>query len=270
MPPARLRRAHQLHAESVFQLHYAHKGLDWTQFACLRSEMTLIRIQNDDESGLEKSGATLADSIRRTLADEIFSGAIEINERLDEQVLADRFNVSRTPVREALRQLASAGLIELKPRRGAVVVPSDPNLVSQAFEAAAELEALLAGKAAVRASLSEMVDLQSVLAECERAVPAEGPEPYSAANRRFHNTVGELARNDSLVAATRIVRIQTAPYQRVRFAEPEERRQSQTEHAAIVDAICRQDPAAASKAMKDHILRASIHALKRKRDHGEK
>lgn len=259
-----------MHAFCQFFPDYAYKELDLGIFACLIFKMTLIRIQNEDEPALEKSGSTLADSIRRTLADEIFSGAIEINERLDEQVLADRFNVSRTPVREALRQLASAGLIELKPRRGAVVVPSDPNLVSQAFEAAAELEALLAGKAAMRASLSEMVDLQSVLDECERAVLADGSEPYSAANRRFHNMIGELARNDSLVAATRIVRIQTAPYQRVRFAEPEERRRSQTEHAAIVDAICRQDPAAASKAMRDHILRASIHALKRKRDHGDK
>ena len=98
--------------------------------------MDVIRMQDEPIRGLPESRVILADSIRRTLADEIFSGAIKVNHRLDEQELADRFKVSRTPVREALRQLATAGLVEIKPRRGAVVVPSDPELIGQVFEAA--------------------------------------------------------------------------------------------------------------------------------------
>ncbi|MEP3276413.1 MAG: GntR family transcriptional regulator [Stappiaceae bacterium] len=230
--------------------------------------MTVYKIQNEPLEGSAEDKATLADSIRRVLADEIFSGEIKINHRLDEQDLADRFKVSRTPVREALRQLATAGLVEIKPRRGAVVVPSDPELIGQAFEAAAELEALAAGKAAMRASLSEMVDLQELFENCEAAVEAAGSEPYSSANRKFHDKIGELSGNVSLVAATRIVRIQTAPYQRARFSQPDERRQSQSEHAEILNAICRQDSVAAVRAMKEHILRASLYAISRKRTGG--
>lgn len=237
---------------------------------CNFCEMEAFKIQEEPEEELPGDKATLADSIRRALADEIFSGEIEINHRLDEQELADRFKVSRTPVREALRQLATAGLVEIKPRRGAVVVPSDPELIGQAFEAAAELEALAAGKAAMRASLSEMVDLQELFEVCDAAVNAEGPERYSSANREFHDRIGELSGNVSLVAATRIVRIQTAPFQRARFSQLDERRQSQTEHAEILSAICRQDSDAAARAMKEHILRASLYAISRKRTHGDK
>lgn len=230
--------------------------------------MSIIKIQESPENGFPEDKSTLADSIRRTLADEIFSGEIKINHRLDEQDLANRFNVSRTPVREALRQLATAGLVEIKPRRGAVVVPSDPELIGQAFEAAAELEALAARKAAMRASLSEMVDLQELFETCDAAVSADGPEQYSSANRRFHDKIGELSGNVSLVAATRIVRIQTAPYQRARFSQEDERRQSQSEHAEILNAICRQDADAAARTMKEHILRASLYSISRKRTNG--
>ena len=248
---------------------YTYK-LTMTVVVCNFCKMEAFRIQDEPDEGMPGDKATLADSIRRALADEIFSGEIEINHRLDEQELADRFKVSRTPVREALRQLATAGLVEIKPRRGAVVVPSDPELIGQAFEAAAELEALAAGKAAMRASLSEMVDLQELFEVCDAAVNAEGPERYSSANREFHDRIGELSGNVSLVAATRIVRIQTAPFQRARFSQLDERRQSQTEHAEILSAICRQDSDAAARAMKEHILRASLYAISRKRTHGDK
>ncbi|MEM7461507.1 MAG: GntR family transcriptional regulator [Pseudomonadota bacterium] len=230
--------------------------------------MKLINIHNQESNEDIEDKGTLADSIRRTLADEIFSGEIKINHRLDEQELADRFKVSRTPVREALRQLATAGLVEIKPRRGATVVPLDPEIIGQAFEAAAELEALSAGKAAMRASLSEMVDLQALLEACEAAVSSESAEHYSSANREFHDKIGELSGNASLMAATRIVRIQTAPYQRAQFSQMDERRQSQSEHEQILNAICRQDSEAAAQAMKEHILRASLYALSRQRTEG--
>ena len=61
------------------------------------------------------------DTLRDQLEQEIVTGALRPNERLDEQTLVDRFGVSRTPIREALMQLAAAGLVELQPRRGAFV-----------------------------------------------------------------------------------------------------------------------------------------------------
>lgn len=242
------------------------KLLNFGYFVCIVVIMVhLVAFEDIDEASSE-SKATLADSIRRTLADEILAGKIQVNQRLDEQALADRFRVSRTPVREALRQLATTGLVASRPRRGTVVVPSDPYLIGEAFEAAAELEALTARRAAARATLVDMIAVQELYDACERAVQPEDRDVYASANREFHNKIGELARNASLTAATRIVRIQTAPYQRARFTDEKERRQSQSEHLSILEAICRQDEDAAYKAMKDHILRASLLALRQQKE----
>lgn len=215
------------------------------------------------ESDVEIDEAdTLSDSIRRQLADEILAGRFPVNYKLDEQELADKFKVSRTPVREAIRQLASAGLVDIRPRRGAVVVSVDPGKIGQAFEAAAELEALAAGWAAVRATLVEMGELTDLYDICEDAIEDATSDEFAAANRNFHDKIADLAKNDSLKAATRLVRVQTAPFQRAQFQSMEERNRSQKDHADILAAICTQNREASERSMKNHILRASLTALR--------
>ena len=93
---------------------------------------------------------TRAEELRLQLADEIVSGALAPGSALDETDIARRFNVSRTPVREALRQLAASGLVEARAHRGAVVAQPSIERLSGMFEAMAELEALCAGLAAER------------------------------------------------------------------------------------------------------------------------
>ena len=85
---------------------------------------------------------TLADSIVYALTDEIISKRLLPGCELDEGRLAQRFGASRTPVREALRQLAASGLVGLRPHRAPLVAKLDPGLVGEMFEAMAELEAL--------------------------------------------------------------------------------------------------------------------------------
>ena len=224
--------------------------------------MTLIEMQDDETWGPLDPGSTLGDAIRRRLADAIFAGTFAVNQRLDEQELADRFGVSRTPVREALRQLAAAGLVEIRPRRGAVVVQADPVRIGQAFEAAAELEALAAGWAAMRANLGEKGELTDACDACERALLTEDAETFAAANRGFHDKIAELAKNESLIAASRLLRVQTAPFQRAQFQSAEVRQRSQAAHREILATICAQDSDGARAAMKNLILRNSLAALR--------
>jgi DNA-binding GntR family transcriptional regulator len=95
-------------------------------------------------------GRTLAETLRLQLADEIIRGALAPGTILDETELARRFQVSRTPVREAIRQLAASGLVETRAHRGSVVAwPSHERLIGM-FEVMAELEALCAALAAAR------------------------------------------------------------------------------------------------------------------------
>src|ERR1700732_2232595 len=93
---------------------------------------------------------TRAEELRLQLADEIVRGALAPGAPLDETEIARRFNVSRTPVREALRQLVASGLVDARAHRGAVVARPSMERLSGMFEAMAELEALCAGLAAER------------------------------------------------------------------------------------------------------------------------
>ena len=93
---------------------------------------------------------TRAEELRLQLADEIVRGVLPPGSALDETDIARRFNVSRTPVREALRQLVASGLVESRAHRGAVVARPSLDRLTEMFEAMAELEALCAGLAAER------------------------------------------------------------------------------------------------------------------------
>ena len=93
---------------------------------------------------------TRAEELRLQLADEIVRGVLPPGAALDETDIARRFSVSRTPVREALRQLVASGLVEARAHRGAVVAQPSLDRLTEMFEAMAELEALCAGLAAER------------------------------------------------------------------------------------------------------------------------
>jgi len=106
---------------------------------------------------------TIAVDLEQRIADDILSGRIAPGAKLDEQMLAERFNVSRTPVREALRQLLGTGLVESIPRRGAVVTSFGPERLSQLYETIGELETLCARLAAQRMTAIERKELELAL-----------------------------------------------------------------------------------------------------------
>src|SRR6516225_718412 len=98
----------------------------------------------------EPNKTTLAETIRQKLADDILHGVYPPGARLDELGLAKRFKLSRTPVREALRQLTSAGLVEIRPRRGVIVSLPNETALAEMFEVMGELEASCARLASQR------------------------------------------------------------------------------------------------------------------------
>ena len=122
----------------------------------------------------------ISDQIRNALSDEIAAGRLAAGTALDEQDLADRFGASRTPVREALRQLAFDGLVELRPRRGMVVARMTPERIMDMFEATAEVEAMCVRLATYRMrplERSALMDLH--LAPARRSNP-ETSTPMTA------------------------------------------------------------------------------------------
>ena len=140
--------------------------------------------------------------MRLQLADEIVRGTLEPGAALDEMELARRFRVSRTPVREAIRQLTASGLIEARAHRAAVVArPSEERLIGM-FEAMAELEALCAGFAAERMTGAERRALELVHEEMRALIHIGDPQRFHEVNEAFHGAIYAGAHNAYLAEMT--------------------------------------------------------------------
>jgi DNA-binding GntR family transcriptional regulator len=198
-------------------------------------------------------GRTLADRLRLSLADEIMRGEIAPGVSLDETTIAKRFQVSRTPVREAIRLLAASGLVEVRPHRSAVVARPTENRLLEMFEALRELEGLCAGLAAERMTRGERVDLEALSRSHAGIVRANDPERYHEANEAFHAAIYRGAHNAYLMELTAATRARIAPFSRAQFKVAGRPKQSNDEHKQIVQAIARGDSAKAIATMRAHI-----------------
>src|ERR1700744_6216637 len=196
---------------------------------------------------------TRAEELRLLLADEIVSGALAPGSALDETDIARRFNVSRTPVREALRQLAASGLVEARAHRGAVVAQPSIERLSGMFEAMAELEALCAGMAAERMTQPERHRLEAIHEELRVLSYAGDPDRFHAVNERFHNAVYAGSQNGYIAEMTLATRVRVQPFRRAQFRNLGRLAKSHAEHDRVVVAIMRGDKAGAELAMRAHI-----------------
>ncbi len=197
---------------------------------------------------------TRTDRLVRVLSDEIVSGRLGPGIRLDEQSLADRYGLSRTPVREALGQLAAMGLVEKRPHRGVVVAAFTVERMMHMFELMGELEALCARLAARRMAPDQKEALQGDHFASEIFARTTDFEGYEAANRAFHRAVYDGSGNPILVEAAEDIRRRLSPFRRAQFHLEGRIARSFHEHGLIVDAIVRSDEEAAYAAMRDHML----------------
>ncbi len=198
---------------------------------------------------------TLAEELRLQLADDIVRGLLTPGAGLDESELARRFGVSRTPVREAIRQLAASGLVEVRAHRGAVVArPSEERLLGM-FEAMAELEALCAGLAAGRMNPQERGLLEGVHEELRALIHGGGPQRYHEVNEAFHATIYAGAHNAYLAEMTYATRARVQPFRRAQFRNLGRLAKSHLEHDRVVVAILRGDRDGAAGAMREHIMK---------------
>jgi DNA-binding GntR family transcriptional regulator len=195
----------------------------------------------------------LADELRRAIEAEIVSGQLAPSSRLEEATLAQRFKVSRTPVREALMQLASIGLVEIRPHQGAVVAAMTIQRMMEMFEVMAHLEALCAKLAARRATRPERERLRHVHALCKQLVEAGDPDRYYDQNKLLHELIYAGSHNRFLEENTRAIRNRVSPYRRMTLRQPGRLATSWKEHDAVVAAIMDGDGERAAAAMEAHV-----------------
>jgi DNA-binding GntR family transcriptional regulator len=196
---------------------------------------------------------TRAEELRLQLADEIVRGSLPPGAALDETDIAQRFNVSRTPVREALRQLAVSGLVDARAHRGAVVARPSLDRLTGMFEAMAELEALCAGLAAERMPAAQRQELEAVHEKLRVLSCAGNPEQFHEVNERFHNAIYAGSQNGYIAEMTLATRMRVQPFRRAQFRNLGRLAKSHLEHDRVLLAIMRGDRVGAAAAMRAHI-----------------
>ena len=194
------------------------------------------------------------DQVVEQLGEEIAAGRIAPGSRLDERSIGQRFGISRTPAREVLLQLSTAGLVRFVPRRGALVLSLSPREVVSMIEVLVALEGEAAALAARRMEIHERTRIAEQYALAAGAVERMSVEDYSEANILFHDAIYAGCRNHFLTAEIKKLRLRLAPYLRHSFVREGRLRSSHAEHESIMAAIRNCDEKAAELAMRRHIL----------------
>lgn len=200
-----------------------------------------------------RRASTRAASLREELEALIVDGRLQPGERLDESELAKRFNVSRTPVREAIKSLVASGLAEMRGRQGVSVARPSISALLEMFELMAVLEGMCASYAARRSSDEQRRELRSLHQNLIDASENNEPGRFYDINMRFHDVIYAASRTTYIAEQTQQLRRRLAPYRmRVTF-KPDRMRVSLEEHLRIIEAIENSDARAASAAATDHL-----------------
>jgi DNA-binding GntR family transcriptional regulator len=194
---------------------------------------------------------TQSNQLAQQLEEMIFTGQLRPGEKLEEAMIAARFGVSRTPVREAIQRLVATGMVEVRRRKGTIVTQlTMPRLIGM-IEMMAELDILAARLAARRATLEERNGLKDILARSRESVGDQ--KAYTRLNREFHWALYAATHNHYLEdVALRTWKV-LQPYRNFRLDQPGRRQRSIAEHEAIYEAIRTSDGDLAARHMGSHV-----------------
>jgi DNA-binding GntR family transcriptional regulator len=192
--------------------------------------------------------------LRQHLEDEIITGKLAPGTRLDEVSLAKKFGFSRTPIREALFQLEAIGLVDIRPRRGAIVSAPDLQRLIEMFETMAEFEASCARLASRRVTSDDEEALLTAHRACIAAAAAGDHETYYDENAAFHAAIYRASHNSFLAEQSRTLHRRLTSFRRAQLHARNRIAQSLQEHESIVQAILAGDGDLAAQRIRDHIV----------------
>ncbi|MGF9693967.1 GntR family transcriptional regulator [Rhizobium sp. 0TCS1.26] len=201
---------------------------------------------------VQDSEATLHGNLVAQLRAILMEGELPGGTRISEAELCGRFGVSRTPLREALKVLAAEGFVILRPNRGAIVAPLDPDEIGPLFEFKGALERLIGLTAAERASSDEIKVLEAIHVELNAVLQRGDHDRYTRLNYEFHRALAQATRNPVLIQNYETVQKRIWRY-RFLVNEHESRlQQSFAEHERIVIALKARTPLDLAERLETH------------------
>ena len=195
-----------------------------------------------------------AERLRAMIEEDILAFKLKPGDKLDECRLAQKYGTSRTPVREALRQLSSNGLVEIRPHKSAVVAKLGVRELIEVLEVIAVLEGAC-GRFAAKACLNE--DLEAIVAaqeDCRKYADLRDIQSYQKADEAFHDAIYFASRNECLIKLTLSIRNRVTVYRRMRLDQVSRYKFSVAEHDRIVHAIQEGLPEETDRLLQSHIL----------------
>jgi DNA-binding GntR family transcriptional regulator len=215
-------------------------------------------------------GTSMHDGVAARLRSMVFDGSLAPGSFINEKALAAAWQVSRTPLREALKVLAAEGLVELVPHRGCRVIELSDADAEALFPVMALLEGRCAFEAASKADEPALHRLRRLHDELERHAARHDLDGYYRANHEFHSAVQQLAANRWLDRVTADLRRFMRLMRGQQLALPGRIEASINEHRVLIDAFEQRDAARAERAMHEHLLAqlAALKKLRRDRAHG--
>ena len=195
----------------------------------------------------------ISEEIAETLRDEIIAGVYKPRQRLIEEELSDRFFVSRTPIREALKELESAGLITIEPYKGAFVADKNPSELRDIYELRSVLEGFTTELAAPFVTADTINQMQQAIEGMEICIAADDKVGFAAENGRFHDLILEQCPNRAAVKMVNNLLEQTSFFRWLSWRTAASMKNSMVGHRKILEAIRSGDAEAAGQYAARHI-----------------
>lgn len=196
---------------------------------------------------------SLGQKVFQTIREDILSGKYKKEEELKEKTIGEELGVSRTPVREALRQLELEGLVTIIPNKGAYVVGFSLQDIQDIYEIRSVLEGLCARRAAVRATSEQIEELEEILYLTEFHVRKGHMEQMVELDSKFHEILYEASNSKILEHALRDYHHYLERVRKVSLASPKRAAQSNEEHRQILEAVKERNEKKAEEAANLHI-----------------
>ena len=201
--------------------------------------------------------------VQKELERSILAGDLPAGTKLNEAAIADRLGVSRGPVREAFRALEESGLVRLEKNRGVFVRQIPVEEADEIYELRAVLDEFVGRRLAQAVTPEQVRELRAHVDRMERAAAKGDVDAYLATNVDFHDRLVELAGNAKLLVTYRRLVNELHLFRRAALAQGGALPVSTREHRAIVDKIAAGQPAAAGRALYDHVMasRERMHRI---------
>lgn len=205
----------------------------------------------------------MSKKIADILRENIISGNIKGGEKLNESQLSGALNISRPPIREAFRILATEGLITLVPRKGAFVSKLSIREVKEIYEMKSMMESFATRLAIPLINEEELSEIDSILNLMEKKIKENNFKEIQRLNIKFHRKIIEMSKNQKLIYFYESIVLPIRRYQRVGLSAPSSWETSLAEHRNIVKAIRSKNVELAERLTREHTMTATLRVIDR-------